>query len=207
MEFYTSKFLKMSLSKTFQFPTGWNSTKLWISSMTNKTRFNSQRDGILLDDTELIKHAKERFNSQRDGILLVSCSCRYLRCRFQFPTGWNSTRFFLFIYVKMLSFNSQRDGILQKQISLFDFSTAAFQFPTGWNSTLHYRTVWRSSDRFNSQRDGILLRLALAICGIGALFQFPTGWNSTLCIHFKRWYTIVFQFPTGWNSTVAARLR
>ena len=54
-------------------------------------------------------------------------------------------------------FNSQRDGILPLDKSMSN-PDSAFQFPTGWNSTrqstkLHHEVY---GGGFNSQRDGIL---------------------------------------------------
>ena len=55
----------------FQFPTGWNSTEFKKVELALIERFNSQRDGILLE---------VNFLGQKREV-------------FQFPTGWNSTVF------------------------------------------------------------------------------------------------------------------
>ena len=56
---------------------------------------------------------------------------------FQFPTGWNSTNFWV----------------------LVDVADDLFQFPTGWNSTEFVRYCDAEIAKgFNSQRDGILRR-------------------------------------------------
>ena len=52
------------------------------------------------------------FNSQRDGILLEQIKAYCLEARFQFPTGWNSTVSFADEAINRAGFNSQRDGIL-----------------------------------------------------------------------------------------------
>ena len=86
---------------------------------------------------------------------------------FQFPTGWNSTKSYLWRCDMTESFNSQRDGIL------------------------HYIKFWKVNinSRFNSQRDGILQYLVQRHNLFGE-FQFPTGWNSTghlcLCGRYRR---------------------
>ena len=56
--------------------------------------------------------------------------------QFQFPTGWNSTTEFLAANADEICFNSQRDGILQKEKRGIYNVPYKFQFPTGWNSTL-----------------------------------------------------------------------
>ena len=118
------------------------------------------------------------FNSQRDGILPClyggcargckvsipngmefyrSRPFRYLSAEwFQFPTGWNSTLGIMTELLTLFSFNSQRDGILQKPICYLNCDFW-FQFPTEWNSTLKRRSGKRPfKSSFNSQRDGIL---------------------------------------------------
>ena len=111
MEFYNLYKFFNSFREKFQFPTGWNSTTPKLMRKRPLSRFNSQRDGILLNE----------LNEAVEG------------GTFQFPTGWNSTLwdtckksarfvsipngmefyfnlFFGIIY--FLCFNSQRDGIL-----------------------------------------------------------------------------------------------
>ncbi len=121
---------------------------------------------------------------------------------FQFPTGWNSTLVRLLSFLKIQSFNSQRDVILLNTYLTFAYFKDKFQFPTGWNSTLR----------------NITCRI------MPRAFQFPTGWNSTKAFFWKtcgicsvsipngmefyadgRVISILqklFQFPTGWNSTI-----
>ena len=146
--------------------------------------------------------------------------------RFQFPTGWNST----------------------KSASYVSLLLSSFQFPTGWNSTLlpahsleHNRHRFNSqrdgilrctqsktsqkSKRFNSQRDGILQIVVYAIfLHIGGfnsqrdgILRFisaakASGYRSfnsqrdgILLIDFTKHteHLCSFQFPTGWNSTRA----
>ena len=77
--------------------------------------------------------------------------------RFQFPTGWNSTR-------------RSSEGLGWKEVSIPNgmefygifnepkiWPVEMFQFPTGWNST---RFFFIGTEHFLA-------------------FQFPTGWNST----------------------------
>ena len=65
-------------------------------------------------------------------------SCDYselYEAQFQFPTGWNSTVIEFCKFSSSTSFNSQRDGILQKDSFYAQSGSSTFQFPTGWNST------------------------------------------------------------------------
>ncbi len=166
MEFYFKIFfLQHLIILKFQFPTGWNSTKVPDTFPSEAIGFNSQRDGILPSisniltfiDTVSIPNGME-FYAIRTGQL-------ELMPKFQFPTGWNST----------------------KEL-LLDDSRLEFQFPTGWNSTLYLRIFATSSPvsipngmefylkppvpspnnmRFNSQRDGILrCSSATSLCNV-----------------------------------------
>ena len=72
MEFYLPICNRLdAIVELFQFPTGWNSTKIgdFISVLVNC--FNSQRDGILLCAPCAVEDGDDCFNSQRDGILLI----------------------------------------------------------------------------------------------------------------------------------------
>ena len=75
MEFYACHKHSHKSRHGFQFPTGWNSTPRRQSKPQQRHRFNSQRDGILLDSVFRL----------------------FYICRFQFPTGWNSTLILLFL--------------------------------------------------------------------------------------------------------------
>ena len=115
MEFYLSRYAHKHTQSSFQFPTGWNSTKLYCSKdISSLYSFNSQRDGILL--FTLSRHSAEIK-------------------QFQFPTGWNSTFSQPTLERTTVSFNSQRDGILPKH-TILKRNFGLFQFPTGWNSTI-----------------------------------------------------------------------
>ena len=128
-----------------------------------------------------ISRATHCFNFQRAGRLPE----RILRrkrghSRFQFPTGWNSTRTCKF---KILFWR-------------------LFQFPTGWNSTLLSRRSKIYTVLVSIPNGMEFYPLLSDIWLIGnLLFQFPTGWNSTLPCGFERTACRRFQFPTGWNST------
>ena len=173
MEFYSAIFNILSgRYSAFQFPTGWNST-----------RVKNLRQLIA---TVSIPNGMEFYYDEGSRIAVLK--------RFQFPTGWNSTRKIAIITPNLLvsipngmefygevwdksqnkcSFNSQRDGILHGK---GDGSTTGdeFQFPTGWNST-------------NSSFLKELLSL---------LFQFPTGWNSTKAVA-KKIRNIFVSIPNG----------
>ena len=179
MEFYLSLRWSDVNLKTFQFPTGWNSTRIarriWNPpgvSIPNGMEFyknpllklrNFQIVSIP-NGMEFYWFARSRFCR----LLIVSIpngmefyfgalDVKTKREMFQFPTGWNSTVCgrLMHEYVKK------------------------FQFPTGWNSTRPQCGCMRigievsipngmefyasrtslslGEDRFNSQRDGILL--------------------------------------------------
>ena len=113
MEFYKAESNKETFLKLFQFPTGWNSTLSKKNIDKSGGSFNSQRDGILPLTALRLFLASLSFNSQRDGILLRDSLVLFSqRLRFQFPTGWNSTRHNSVETFDEYSFNSQRDGIL-----------------------------------------------------------------------------------------------
>ena len=149
-----------------------------LKTATNS--FNSQRDGILLKPVHnlvfvlLLFQFPTGWNSTVDGIVE---HCQYT---FQFPTGWNSTGYRcscprslqmvsipngMEFYGKECklgdskrSFNSQRDGILQRY-KLFRYPKALVSIPNGMEF-YDLRRSWNS-----------LLKRK---------FQFPTGWNSTI---------------------------
>ena len=125
-------------SREFQFPTGWNSTSKYAPCIFRRASFNSQRDGILREIELTAPLLWSSFNSQRDGILHRWRRCLLDKLLFQFPTGWNSTRFWfllpqiprhvsipngmefyplspLLAFAYFASFNSQRDGILRAE--------------------------------------------------------------------------------------------
>ena len=74
---------------------------------------------------------------------------------------------------RQMSFNSQRDGILQDEQ---DKDVAQIE-------------------RFNSQRDGIL-PLDKSMSNPDSAFQFPTGWNSTVWSYLKSLGKLV-SIPNG----------
>ena len=98
--------------------------------------------------------------------------------RFQFPTGWNSTKSGnagrlaletvsipngMEFYLKDISVKphlmlvSIPNGMeFYKWIWDNPIIGIPFQFPTGWNSTINATSYFCSSGCFNSQRDGIL---------------------------------------------------
>ena len=98
----------------FQFPTGWNSTIfIWVAltilnvSIPNGMEFyifaysfyKLSLDGVSIpngmefyEQRCLICFVKSSFNSQRDGILQFVYPLQKMQGKFQFPTGWNSTK-------------------------------------------------------------------------------------------------------------------
>ena len=98
----------------FQFPTGWNSTFKISRSFMPRESFNSQRDGILLWTRELfITSAMFQFPTGWNSTQTLRGNyCKFFM--FQFPTGWNSTLGKFDRWNEILSFNSQRDGILHR---------------------------------------------------------------------------------------------
>jgi len=167
MEFYGLSEFGYSDSYSFQFPTGWNSTK-------KRKRFATIPAFC--------------FNSQRDGILRkVGGKFSLIELTFQFPTGWNSTVELKSFESVVDCFNSQRDGNSTWRRSAKFRASRTFQFPTGWNSTLSFRRL-ALARLCVSIPNG----MEFYICGYclggwqSELFQFPTGWNSTrLCAELR----------------------
>ncbi len=161
-------------------PNGMEFYSFGLPSMSEINSFNSQRDGILpstwllssLSPFVSIPNGMEFyvfspnslildacFNSQRDGILRALKRQEIpLSPKFQFPTGWNSTRYFVasrvrtssvsipngmefYLYSLLISDKSCvsiPNGMEFYQINKFCFSgRIEFQFPTGWNSTMY----------------------------------------------------------------------
>ncbi len=182
MEFYVWVKNVIPQSPKFQFPTGWNSTLRpnlaavrQRVSIPNGMEFYSflysSHSGLscvsIPNGMEFYLGVmaevglSEGFNSQRDGILPYRVASPLPRCEFQFPTGWNSTRFVPVLPQACYRFNSQRDGILRFK---GDVARAA-------------------AVCFNSQRDGILPRKSARYKQSSSAFQFPTGWNSTILFY------------------------
>ena len=165
-------------------------------------RFNSQRDGILLQDIWLISQDLSRFNSQRDGILrkeLVPIWRGFLK--FQFPTGWNSTKWSSAGFCNVSkSFNSQRDRILPKWH--FDAKQLrVVSIPNGMEFYIEKIKAETEIASFNSQRDGIL-PVNLAVCYLSRSVSIPNGMEFYLISSLLGVISSRFQFPTGWNSTL-----
>ena len=201
MEFYPIEQVSFTLGHTFQFPTGWNSTKRPLRWVQSCHCFNSQRDGILLGKISATRANYFCFNSQRDGILRsLKCSRIGELGRFQFPTGWNST-----IGQKTRarkSIVSIPNGM--EFYFLCDFGAFVLCDVSIPNGMEFYATVYplcKKGTCFNSQQDGILLYKIIPKL-LSKMFQFPTGWNSTCGCLRGYCFRCRFQFPTGWNSTL-----
>ena len=143
--------------KLFQFPTGWNSTKgffLWPIRSSHVSIPNGMEF-----------YSPKEFRCEPISLVSIPNGMEFYHIRyftehaleeFQFPTGWNSTTAILDRFLTILSFNSQRDGILRWACKAFrafhavsipngmefyagvlttKFNQFLFQFPTGWNST------------------------------------------------------------------------
>ena len=126
---------------------------------------------------------------------------------FQFPTGWNSTSRRKESSGGLIGFNSQRDGILLKAVTIRSASKASLNsqrdgillykryrqglnfevsIPNGMEFYLAAAiTAVNKEHCFNSQRDGIPHE-AVEPVDTGVAFQFPTGWNSTIPGHKNR---------------------
>ena len=126
------------------------------------------------------------FNSQRDGILPNFRCYKYYARWFQFPTGWNSTKFYslkvwrkhpvsipngMEFYLSLLSFS-----LLLSRVSIPNgMEFYAFHSKNGlWrlrvsipNGMEFYKTLSISVQvlflRFNSQRDGILHAISIGV--------------------------------------------
>ena len=120
--------------------------------------FNSQRDGILRAKWNEAQSHGLSFNSQRDGILPKGSSGNItIGDKFQFPTGWNSTRPCEKRPPRWQAVSIPNGMEFYRFNRKFNPRYRAFQFPTGWNSTPYSNlTAW------------LVMK-----------FQFPTGWNST----------------------------
>ena len=120
-----------------------------------QTRFNSQRDGILLART-MLHFANMCFNSQRDGILPKR----------QRQSGGSER-----------GFNSQRDGILLCNLFISTIDKAV-SIPNGME---FYAPLSKRSSRVYgvSIPNGMEFYLDMTGDSYIVQFQFPTGWNST----------------------------
>ena len=136
MEFYQNNFHECYEIDEFQFPTGWNSTRLVANLVLLSLRFNSQRDGILLMVFNSFS-ARTSFNSQRDGILLAPLFAIAFVSSVSIPNGMEFYPSLLATASSLSCFNSQRDGILR----------------------YFGKNLEMGKGCFNSQRDGILLPL------------------------------------------------
>ena len=175
------KTLKTAKATTvFQFPTGWNSTQIYILrrgklpvSIPNGMKFYAllERYKLCLERFQfptgwnstfifpfgIWKIYLFPFPKGWNSTVSTKNSEKYYICRFQFPTGWNSTKQKLNEGTPFSSFNSQRDEILHKDI----------------------RVRGINFNCFNSQRDEILQKQTKIVSKSKYTFQFPTGWNST----------------------------
>ena len=189
---------------------------------------------------EFENFCKESFNSQRDGILPKVSQFSGIVSMFQFPTGWNSaiSRFYYVWLYRLFqfptvwnstmtadlafaiggSFNSQRDGILRRPVSLASIKAKRFNsqrdgillnierilffarhvsIPNGMEFYPHKLHCVGSRRSFNSQRDGILQCHYYREPYFPRRFQFPTGWNSTLLVKFFQIIAISVSIPNG----------
>ena len=156
MEFYFGFHLPSHPYKMFQFPTGWNSTTIFMAPIPINLSFNSQRDGILPI------RPKRRRN----------------RGWFQFPTGWNSTDRFGLDLSTPFCFNSQRDGILLTPPLLLFFLCRRFNSQR--DGILLCEVFWFRIRWLVSIPNGMeFYREVDETPRQSKVFQFPTGWNST----------------------------
>ena len=182
------------------------------------SRFNSQRDGILLNSAaltaglaivsipngmefysinEAMKALERRFNSQRDGILRASNRRKRWTVWFQFPTGWNSTLTGSKTAQETASFNSQRDGILRRRWGM-RYRRQNVSIPNGME---FYAAglVFHSRILHVSIPNGMEFYLAFysPFNPLKKLFQFPTGWNSTVLEHLNFPFVERVSIPNG----------
>ena len=87
MKFYNSTRSRFGESTPFQFPTGWNSTETYRWFASAFSRFNSQRDEILLIAVISYVRFVSGFNSQRDEILLFCQIWRESKDNVSIPNG------------------------------------------------------------------------------------------------------------------------
>ena len=139
MEFYHRLSDRSTIFRKFQFPTGWNSTK---------------------DHSETTP----------------------LFRLFQFPTGWNST-VLLYILLLLDFLVSIPNGMEFYPVGVASLrSVRGVSIPNGMEFYLSSRSIILRLICFNSQRDGILLKTFKPFA-LSCMFQFPTGWNSTFVYH------------------------
>ena len=183
----------------FQFPTGWNSTK--INYLIRKSNVVSIPNGMEFYKIQKIKfHLYQySFNSQRDGILLDKATNTCKPCGFQFPTGWNST-LLLLLHFRRHPVSIPNGMEFYKTLAFEVCKNACFNSQRDGILLKEKAGSKKINTSFNSQRDGIL---PIGGCRSNPPmgFQFPTGWNSTLFESAEFLSKVSFQFPTGWNST------
>ena len=97
---------------------------------------------------------------------------------FQFPTGWNSTNTLIWSLPSIACFNSQRDGILQKNLRRAN-GDLFVSIPNGME---FYKFL-----NYFAYFDGDV--------------SIPNGMEFYALLPLLKWGSILFQFPTGWNST------
>ena len=171
----------------FQFPTGWNSTRLFSAACKHKDAFQFPTG----------------WNSTQNG------ACQSERKKqFQFPTGWNSTDFFVvgasvsasvsipngmeFYLVPAHSIKAADELVsIPNGMEFYETTSrevvrvAEFQFPTGWNSTL--KSLRQEYSDSVSIPNGMEFYLKEVCKSFGVEeFQFPTGWNSTFDVGYAR---------------------
>ena len=165
----------------FQFPTGWNSTKLPLATDTRKRiqvsipngmKFYSYSFYPLLPKTPVsIPNGMKFYN----GFTWKTWFCAF---RFQFPMGWNST--------KPLNHTRRQHYVSIPNGMEFYAESDGSEYP--------------DIVCFNSQWDGFYLDTQNTLMP-RTRFQFPMGWNSTFLFVLGIFLAISFQFPMGWNST------
>ena len=196
----TSRYPLIPSCTLVSIPNGMEFYERVATSRRIRGSFNSQRDGILRSITAPydcqaivsipngmefylsfipLPFGRGSFNSQRDGILLHRRSKSGAWYLFQFPTGWNSTRF----------------------NCVCSHGEGEFQFPTGWNSTEFLQASDPRSgvsipNGMEFYKFTIFLKRMTKFVSIPNRMEFYGGNAMFAFFEFTS-----FQFPTGWNST------
>ena len=170
------------------------SARLWLEIHC----FNSQRDGILQCAGYVVLAGLISFNSQRDGILRKDSFPPNTPEEFQFPTGWNSTRF-IRIWHRGVKVSIPNGMEFYNMFYRYQGYRRWFQFPTGWNSTM--RHYWKTEAQRVSIPNGMEFYFNSFIFKSSPLVSIPNGMEFYKTKWKRKNRNRKFQFPTGWNST------
>ena len=188
--------------KKFQFPTGWNSTRLTKAAVKrDRFQFPTGWNSTLV----------ACFSLRPLSVVSIPNGMEFYRkftyalpfsIEFQFPTGWNSTRLcWQRNRTRRVSIpNGMEFYLILKWMKDLDQQVS---IPNGMEFYLNPCLSRRRTTSFNSQRDGILLFLVHQLNRPIKIVSIPNGMEFYVIFKFaQKLELIAFQFPTGWNSTI-----